>query len=732
MFKRPRGNKDTEVVGLQRMTKRLKEDTGGQEAPRYRVHREEDYINVTFPRKINDSSQHSNISMLQEQPAELTRRKISDSSLYSNVSILQPAELKGQKISNSSQYSNVSVLQQGELTACKISDSSQYSNFSEQPAELKARKVSDSSQYSNVSMLLPVELTDTTESQEQLHYNRLKLQHQQGNSKYEIKMMQYASQCDSDNSSTASEMMTDASSEPDAQESREREHYNKLKVDLKNIKSNKKLLKGIQVLNQRSLFNGAIASSILLQSRQRVAGTSTPPLHYKKEGHTNRLHSVAQSKVFSLLTPTQSPTSFHKSRSTGDILEMGREQQFPLELKVDMPSRHQPPTRHQLQLNLPHSQSTYNMEADTASRHRPQFKLPLSQSVYNLDTDDPHLTQFKPQSISNTRAKKSSAHGSHLKLPQLHLSQSVSNLDTDNKPSTRLLPHSVSVQNMEADTHTTHQRLQLQQSLSVHNVGRDRPSSRLRHTQVSPLTLNQQLPKCHHASTQPAFMSKVISFACTHEGREIHSASYDFTVNIPKGTIRKRKSVDFQVGVCTRGPFVFPKGYKLVSPIIMVTCSSLTKLKKPIQIVLSHCMDLVRQGEENVTFFRAKKMDRKGRSQNPYASDKYYMEATESSCNHFQLHNQHGNLTSTELGFFCILSREHTGTRKHTNYCVVPVVPKSVETSWKVHYCVTYHLKAFVKVRHAKYIYIIIQRMSLTCPVRLGKQIHCMLILSLI
>lgn len=671
MFKRPRGNKDTEVIGMQRMTKRLKEDTDSRQPQRYGVH-SEDYINVTFARKISNGS-CSNFSA----------RKISDSSC---------CNFSGRKISDSSQYSNFSV-----------------------------RKISNSSQYSNVSMLQeePVEMAEAMEgSQERaelLHYNRLKLQHQQGNSKYEIKMMQCASQCDSDNSSIASETMTDMSSEadsqetgerePDSQETREREHYNKLKVDLQNIKSNKKLLKGIQVLKQHSLFNGTTTSSALIQSRQRVAVTSAVPPQYKKEGHANRLHSVAQSAL-------------HKSRSAGDILEMGQEQ-FLHGLKADMPTT---------QPNLPHSQSVYNMETDTPSTRQSQFKSPLSQSVYNMETDSPstHLSQFKPAHSHNTRAKKTSTHGSHLKLPQLKLSQSVSDLDQDNKPSThqsKLLPHSQSVQNIEADAH---QRLQLPHSQSVFNMQTSRPSSRrspLRHTQVSPLTLNQQLHHCHNPNTEPAFLSKVISFSCTHEGREIHSASYDFTVNIPRGTIRKRKSVDFQVGVCTRGPFVFPRGYKLVSPVIMVTCPSLTKLRKPVEIVLSHCMDLVRQGEENVTFFRAKKRHCKGR---PHTPDKYYMEATDSSSNHFQLHHQQGRLTSTELGFFCVMSREHTGSRRHTNYCIVPVVPTSLEsTAWRVHYCVTYHLKAFIKVRHATTVTLLVKS-------DLADQTYCMLFLSVI
>ena len=416
--------------------------------------------------------------------------------------------------------------------------------------------------------------------QDLLHYNRLKLQHRTPNSKYEIKTVQcYANQCESDNSSLASEL-TDASSELDSLESREREHYNKLKVDVRNIKSNKKLMRGIQVLNEQSLFRGHISSSALLLNRstQRLAkvadGVSD---RYRKEGHVNRLYSVVDYQ----------DSALHKSRSTGDILQMSQECAREEQVQERVPQ-------------LTHSRSVYNMEYSERATPSP---------------------------------------------PPTHL------------------------------------------------------SSPRKHSRVSPLIHTQQSLGQSHLDT--SFMSKVITFPCTHEGREINSAIYDFTVNIAKGTVRKRKSIEFQVGVCTHGPFVFPRGYKLVSPIIMVISPTQTKLKKPVEIIISHCIDLIRPGheKENLTFFRARRRESKGQ-----CSPKYYMENTEDSSNVFQIHNNHGTLTSTELGFFCIMSRENTSVRKHTNYCLVPVVPKNVESSsWKVHYCVTYHLQAYVMVSAVPY-----------------------------
>ena len=496
MFKRPRGNKDAEVLASQKMTKRLKkEDCEESLLERRRVH-QEDYVNVTYPQRKTGSTIKPSVSTL----SELTER-------------------------------------------------------AETPSQDKAKL---------------------------LHYNRLKLQHKRGNCTHEVKMINcnYVSMCDSDSSSIASEM-TDTHSEADPLESGEKEHYNKLKVDIHKIPTNKKLLRGVRVLHaqsdKQSLFSGAIASSALLQSRkltQRCAKVGSisdqvphVPLKYKKEGHTNRLHSVVKPRVFtSLLKPTQLSLPLHKSKSTGDLLE---------DAGYEHTSVHP----------LVHSKSIHNLESESGRHH----------------TSSP--TPFR---------------------------------------------------------HTDHSQ---------------RPNS------------------C--SSPKLAFMNKIITFPCTHDGMEINSAAFNFSVSIPKGAVRKRKSAEFQVGVCMHGPFFFPKGYKLVSPIIMVTSPTENKLKKPIDVTIPHCIDLTKAGEdENLMFFRAKSTD-----SSLTHSNKYYFQPTESASSHFQLHSNYSKLASVELGFFCIMTKDTVETRKHTNYCLVPVVPKNVESpSWKVHYCLTYFLQASIMV----------------------------------
>ena len=184
------------------------------------------------------------------------------------------------------------------------------------------------------------------------------------------------------------------------------------------------------------------------------------------------------------------------------------------------------------------------------------------------------------------------------------------------------------------------------------------------------------------------FLTKMITFTCGHEGKEINSTAYDFSVKIAKGTLKKRKSTEFNIGFCLHGPFNFPKGYQLVSPILLVTAQT-HKLRKPMEVALSHCIEKAPHVEKrDLMFFHAAKNN---------LSQTYSFKPTDINANHFELYCQQGKLSTTDLGFFCILTKEMT--RKHTNYCVVPVVPRQRESSsWKIHYCVTLHLKASVMV----------------------------------
>jgi hypothetical protein len=434
--------------------------------------------------------------------------------------------------------------------------------------------------------------------------------------------------CDSsETSSVASEISQ-------GQECREREHYNKLKVDVRQAQGNKKLLKGVKILQEENNLNAGLYGVAKLsphspsktaagmdylhthKSPSRVVASmdhlhpshispgkatagvdySHPshnsPAKYRKEGHTNQLHSVLRT-FHSLRQPAKPLSLLPKSKSTGDIMRLSRDKSTGDGMHArDAAQVSYNIRRHQ----LTHSRSTHNIESATES-----CSMSTSNSSYSIG-----------------RAAGVSVH-----------SPAPSSSD------------------------------------EVHTPG----------------------------SAEMPFINKMIRFTCGHEGREITSTAYDFSVKISKGTVRKRKSIAFNVGVCLYGPFSFPTGYKLVSPILMVTSATHHKLKRPIEVVLSHCTDIAANNEA-VTFFRAKV---RGVTSPPHS---YQFEPTDTGSNHFEKHSTHGKLSSSELGFFCIMAKETAGTRRKTNYCLVPVVPRNIDSSssWTVHYCLTLHLQAFINV----------------------------------
>lgn len=206
-----------------------------------------------------------------------------------------------------------------------------------------------------------------------------------------------------------------------------------------------------------------------------------------------------------------------------------------------------------------------------------------------------------------------------------------------------------------------------------------------------PLHRSEESDASSYPCNDLPFMRKMIIFTCNWEGKEITSSSYEFTINIPKGAVRKRKTMQFQVGVCMQGPFAIPKGYRPVSPIVSVRSKMPTKLKKPTEIAITHCIDQSEQMNRNLTFFRA--------SEKATSLGKYQFQPTDINNNQFEVHSNNGKITTTEMGFFCIMVKESTDQRQRSNYCLIPIVPRHVDsTSWTIHYCIVYQLKAFIEV----------------------------------
>ena len=206
-----------------------------------------------------------------------------------------------------------------------------------------------------------------------------------------------------------------------------------------------------------------------------------------------------------------------------------------------------------------------------------------------------------------------------------------------------------------------------------------------------------------------------------YEGEELeyHSKEHNFSVRIPKGALKKRGTVEIQVGLAIHGPFTFAENSCNVSPILWLCAIPDTKFKKPIQVTLPHCIADVRPGsmkrrklEDSLSLSFTSASLKSGSSAGTAPGKscgkrKFEFNLAEgeemiSSSPDFGLC---GSISTKQLSPLCIaascgrvrdLSRE---VGLHAVYCIVPVVPATVcGREWNVHFCLTFNLPTCVQV----------------------------------
>ena len=194
-----------------------------------------------------------------------------------------------------------------------------------------------------------------------------------------------------------------------------------------------------------------------------------------------------------------------------------------------------------------------------------------------------------------------------------------------------------------------------------------------------------------------------------YEGEELEYSlnEHNFTVKIPKGALKKRGTTEIQVGLLVHGPFTFPEQSRNVSPILWLCAIPETKLRKPIQITLPHCMtkgltgSLKRKtGEENMTLQFASASLKSSHSSRLHKRQFEFMSAEGEE----SFSETSGILYTKHLIPVCIMAsciKTSSIGREislHGNYCIVPVTPRARERDWSIHFCVTFNLHSCIQV----------------------------------
>ena len=207
-----------------------------------------------------------------------------------------------------------------------------------------------------------------------------------------------------------------------------------------------------------------------------------------------------------------------------------------------------------------------------------------------------------------------------------------------------------------------------------------------------------------------------------YDGEELEytSKQHNFTIRIPKGALKKKATVEIQIGLAIHGPFTFPEHSCNVSPILWLCSIPDTKFRKPIQVTLPHCVtnahlagSLKRRKPDDcrglaLQFTTASLKCGGSSSSNNKSRGKQQFE--------FQPSDGEESITTDPLEMIGSLSTKHLSPlcivgscdknqqlprelALHAIYCVVPVLPAAISgREWNVHFCVTFNLNTCIQV----------------------------------
>lgn len=200
-----------------------------------------------------------------------------------------------------------------------------------------------------------------------------------------------------------------------------------------------------------------------------------------------------------------------------------------------------------------------------------------------------------------------------------------------------------------------------------------------------------------------------------YEGEELdyHSTEHQFNITIPKGALKKKGTIEVQVGLALHGPFMFPERSQNVSPILWLCSIPDTKFRKPIMVTLPHCITGARPGplkrikpSDCVTLHftsASLKSATSGRSR----KRQFEFNATEGE---EAFSSKEGSLLTKHLSPLCIVATCGKTTEfprqiaLDASYCIVPVLPVTISgREWNIHFCVTFNLQSCIQVQ--SYIY---------------------------
>ena len=184
---------------------------------------------------------------------------------------------------------------------------------------------------------------------------------------------------------------------------------------------------------------------------------------------------------------------------------------------------------------------------------------------------------------------------------------------------------------------------------------------------------------------------------CDFNGREYTNVDHDITLRIPEGAVAEGEKVHFEIAVAMYGPFNFPEGTKVISPILwLCLLEEAATLRKPVEIVLPHCLsgDVDQYG---IGFLKANHSDYEMNDSyqisynfRPLVTDKMLI---------YRENQGYGIILTDHFCYLCLAASNSKVVTENTNYCRAYVrMSNSSESLQQVIFCALYHLPTCIKV----------------------------------
>lgn len=209
----------------------------------------------------------------------------------------------------------------------------------------------------------------------------------------------------------------------------------------------------------------------------------------------------------------------------------------------------------------------------------------------------------------------------------------------------------------------------------------------------SPVPAERNLPHSlkitQHSSPVVPFMDTVQVVHCDSTGGRFTYEPHDVTLSVPEGAANPSLVANVEVGVTLKGPLLFPKDIKPLSPVVMLRLQEDSTLVKAVELAFPHCYRYTQEDQHMLTLLKAGK---------PTPGGKIVFRKTSGTVGRGK-----GTVwikPSNSLPcFFCIGCKMTPEAVAKTNYCVIKVMPRSTdESTWQLVLCVSYLLQTSIEV----------------------------------